>query len=268
MLYAVKTVARNPEWRSDEVLFQQALASQGDASLIRASLGAMYFNTGHSDEAEHEWLESLTVGPTNAFALDNLGIVRQHQHRYIESLDYAWRASRARPQYAVAHTNLAETLALMGRATEAEWQYRIAAAISPLSTRIHNSYGNFLFQAGRIEDARAEYERSVAADSTTYGRLRPSGQHLYQSGKTCRGRSTRFGARFANPFDSDAHFGLAKVLESTGHPADALREYEKGLEMDPSDAGAKAAASHLAGKHSVKPTFPVDESTFADLQVE
>jgi protein O-mannosyl-transferase len=255
LLYAVKTVARNREWRSDDVLFRQALSSQGDASLIRSNLGVIYFNSGHTDEAEHEWLEALSAGPTNAFALDNLGIVRQRQHRYIESLDYAWRALRARPQYAAGHMNLAETLALMGRNTEAEWQYRVATAISPLSTRMHNSYGKFLFEAGRLEDARTEYERSVAADPTTdaYDHLgsiyltwqdMPRAEHAFRS------------ALREEPFDSEAHFGLAKVLESTGHTADALLEYEKGLETDPSNPAAKAATARLRGNASPKSAIP------------
>ena len=41
-----------------------------------------------------------------------------------------------------------------------------------------------------------------------------------------------------NAFDSHAHFGLGKVLESTSRPGDALVEYENGLAMDLSDAAA------------------------------
>ena len=52
---------------------------------------------------------------------------------------------------------------------------------------------------------------------------------------------------------------MGQVLEATGHPADALREFEKGLEMDPSDAVAKAAAVRLRAnaprKHSRSEEF-------------
>jgi tetratricopeptide (TPR) repeat protein len=53
-------------------------------------------------------------------------------------------------------------------------------------------------------------------------------------------------------FDSDAHVGLGQVLESKGDQADALHEFEKGLEMDPSDKVAKAAALRLRGNISPK----------------
>src|SRR5216684_2207388 len=126
--YAAKTVSRNRDWRTGEALFLRTL-EQGDASLIRTNLGAIYFNNGDLAGAEHEWLESLAAGPTNAFALDNLALLRQRQQRYAESLDYSRRALRARPNYMMGHLNLAGTLVRMDRVAEAEWQYRIATAI-------------------------------------------------------------------------------------------------------------------------------------------
>ncbi|MGH9679264.1 MAG: tetratricopeptide repeat protein [Candidatus Acidiferrales bacterium] len=256
MLYAVRTVTRNRDWKTDEDLFRQALASQHDASLVRSDLGAVYFNHGDSAAAEREWLAALVIGPHNVFALNNMAMARQHEHRFAESLDYSWRALRDRPAYDAAHLNLAETLALMGRNTEAEWQFRIATALTPLSVRDHNEYGTFLYKLGRLEDARNEFQQSADADPNTdaYDRLgkiylawrdMPRAEHAFRR------------ALQLDTFDSDAHFGLGKVLESTGHPADALREYDKGLEMDPSDKAAKAAAVRLRG--STPPSNPVND---------
>lgn len=247
LIFAVKTVRRNRDWRSDEVLFHQAIQAQGDASLIHSNLGAIYLNRGDKDDAEREYLEALSVGATNVFALDNMAILRQQQHRYAESLDYSWRALRARPVFANGHVDLAETLALMGRKVEAEWQFRTAAAISPLSTRAHNSYGNFLFDSGRLEDARTEYERSVQVDPTldAYGRL--GDIYLTWQDYPRAEQAFRHALR-VNPFDSHAHIGLGQVLEFTGHPGDALHEYESGLAMDPSDSVAKAGAVRIRGK--------------------
>ncbi len=56
-------------------------------------------------------------------------------------------------------------------------------------------------------------------------------------------------------FDTHAHFGLGRVLEFTSRPADALREYESGLAMDPTDATAKASAIRLRAAAS-PPTSP------------
>jgi len=252
LVYAVRTVTRNRDWTSDEVLFRQALESQSDASLVRSDLGAVLFNQQKIDDAEREWLAALAYGPSNAFALDNLALVRQQQHRYIESLDYSNRALRWRPAYTMAHVNLAETLALMGRDTEADWQFRVATALSPLSTRAHNGYGKFLVHSDRLEDARTIYERSVAADSTTdaYNQL---GEIYLRWKDTPRAEKAFRNALRMDSFNSAAHLGLGQVLESVGRPAEALQEYEKGLEMDPSDAVGKAAAARLRGNLNHKP---------------
>jgi Tfp pilus assembly protein PilF len=243
--YAVKTVARNRDWRTGEGLFLKTL-EQGDASLIRNNLGAIYFNNGNLNGAEHEWLEALAAGPTNAFALDNLALLRQRQRRFAESLDYSWRALRARPNYMMGHLNLAETLEQMDRVAEAEWQYRIATAISPLSTRAHNTYGEFLFDSERLEDARIEYERSANVDPTgeAYDRL----GDIYQAMEDRSRAEPAFRQALAlNTYDSHAHFGLGQVLEAAGKAEDALHEFESGLRLDPSDPAAKAAAIRLRG---------------------
>jgi Tfp pilus assembly protein PilF len=243
--YAVTTVARNRDWRTGDGLYLRTL-EQGDSSLIRTNLGAIYFNNGDLLRAEHEWLEALAAGPTNVFALDNLALLRQRQRRYVESLDYSWRALRARPQYMMGHLNLADTLAQMDRTAEAEWQYRIATAISPLSTHAHNSYGEFLFDSERVEDARAEFERSIAVDPTTdaYDRL----GDIYQASEDrARAEQAFRHALDMNAFDTHAHFGLGQVLESAGKRDDALHEFETGLALDPTDSVAKAAAVRLRG---------------------
>jgi Tfp pilus assembly protein PilF len=140
--------------------------------------------------------------------------------------------------------DLAETLALMGRTQEADWQFRFAAAISPLSTRALNSYGNFLFDAGRMEEARVVFERSVKVDTTfeAYDRL---GDIYVAWQDTPRAAQALRHAIGANPFDGHAHIALAEILESSGRPKEALQEYESGLETNPLDPVAKAAVARL-----------------------
>jgi Tfp pilus assembly protein PilF len=214
--------------------------------LIRNNLGALYFNDNNLDGAEREFLEALGAGPENAFALDNLALLRHRQKRYIESLEYSYRALRARRTYMMAHLNLAETLAEIGRTGEAEWQFRISTTLSPLSTRAHNAYGEFLFDSERLDDAQIEFERSVAVDPTTdaYNRL----GDIYQLSQDRLREEQAFRRAIAlDPFNSHAHFGLGQLLEATGKPDDALHEFESGLETDPTDRMAQAAALRLRG---------------------
>ena len=244
LVYGVKTISRNRDWRDDETLYRSVIETQGDMSLIRSNLGSIALDRGNLQLAERDWLDALATGPTNVHALDSMALLRQMQHRYFEAMDYSARALRTRPEDTYGRVTLAETLAAMGRAAEADWQFRIAAALSPLSTSAHNSYGKFLLAQGRLEDARAQYERSVDADfnADAYDQL----GDIYLDWKDLPRAEKAFRhALTGNPFDSHAHFGLGRVLEFTSRPAEALREYESGLAMDPSDAVAKAAANRL-----------------------
>jgi len=244
LMYGVRAVSRNRDWGDEALLYRGVTETQDDSSVIRTNLGSMAIDRGNWELAEREWQDALSIDPTNAYALDDMALLRQRQERYPESVDYSRRALRSFPAYTTAHINLAETLAAMKRSPEADWQFRVATTLSPLSTRAHNSYGKFLLAQGRSDDARAEYERSVAADfnaeaSDQLGDIYFAWQDFPRAEKAYRK------ALAANQFDTHAHFGLGRVLEFTRRPADALREYESGLVMDPTDAVAKAAAIRL-----------------------
>jgi len=244
LAYGMKTISRNRDWRSDEVLYESVIETQGDTSLIRGNLGSVAYERGNSELAEKDWLDALAIGATNVHALDSMAIVRRDQHRYSESVDYSERALRIRPEDTFGHVNLGVTLAAMGRAAEADWQFRTAITLSPLSTNAHNTYGKFLLLQGRSEEARAQFERSVNADSNTeaydlLGEIFLAWQDLPRAENAFRQ------ALAGNEFDSRAHFGLGRVLEFTSRPAQALQEYERGLSMEPSDAEAKAAVNRV-----------------------
>ena len=251
LLYATKTVRRNQDWRSDEALYRRTLESQPDAPVIRSNLAGIFFDRNDLADAEREWLEALAFGANNSFVLDNLALLRQHQQRFAESIDYSSRALRASPVYTIEHVHLAETLVLTGRGREAEWQFRIATALSPLSTSAHNAYGKFLFDAGRMEGARTEFERSAAADSTSeaFDRL---GDIYFGWQDIPRAEQAFRRALGVEPFDGHAHVGLGEILESEGRSGDALREYESGLETNPSDPVAKAGLVRLRGNATTK----------------
>ena len=103
-----------------------------------------------------------------------------------------------------------------------------------------------------MEDARGEYERSAAVDGTgeAYDRL----GDIYLNWKDAPRAEQAFRRAIGlDPFDGHAHIGLGEILESTGHPGDALREYEDGLQMDPSDPIAKAGLVRIRGQAPANP---------------
>jgi tetratricopeptide (TPR) repeat protein len=246
LVYGVRTISRNRDWRNNETLYQKVIDTEGDTSLIRGNLGSVAYDRGNPEQAERDWLDALATGPNNVHALDSMAMLRRSQNRYAESLEYSAKVLKIRPVDTFGHINHGVTLAAMGRTAEAEEQLRTAITLSPLSTSAHNTYGKFLLLQGRAEEARAEFERSADADFSAdaydgLGDIYLDSQDLPRAEKAFRA------ALAGSPSDSHAHFGLGRALEFSGRTAEALAEYDESLATDPSDAAAKAAVNRLLG---------------------
>jgi protein O-mannosyl-transferase len=248
-LYAVRTVERNRDWRSDEVLYRRTLEAQPDAQVIHINLGVYYSDRGDWSAAEREWILALGPGQPSAVTLNNLGLLRKNQKRYSEAADLFGQAIRLRPKYMAPYKNLAEMYAEMGRLADADGQFQQAVSLAPLDTNARNSYGRFLLEQGRISEAREEFARSAEADANweAYDNL---GDLDLAAGDPQKARADYQAALALNQIDNHADFGLAMLDEQQGRFADALREYRAGLETDPRNAVALAALQRLAGRAS------------------
>ena len=248
-LYAVRTVERNRDWRSDDVLYRRTLEAQPDAQVIHTNLGVNYADLGDWSAAEREWVLALGPGKPSAATLNDLGLVHKRQKRYSEAADLFEQSIRLRPNYVAPYKNLAEMYAEMGRLTESDRQFRHAVALAPLNTNARNSYGHFLLRQGRIAEAREQFARSAEADANAeaYDNLGDLG---LAAGDSQEARSNYQAALALDQIDNHAYFGLAMLDERQGRLADAVREYRAGLETDPRNAVALAAMQRLAGRAS------------------
>ena len=240
----IATVRRNRDWRSEQVLFVETLATNPDSGLIRSNLGAVYFNEGDQAGAEREWDQALAAGPRSVFTLINFGVLRQRQARYFEAQEFFERAIRVRPDYMDAHLLYGGMLEEIDRNAEADWQYRLAVTLDPYASAAHLAYGQFLQKLGRLEDAKTQFEDAVAEDDVpeAYDGLGDIDQAWNQTAQAQREFEM---AVKGEPFDSHAHFGLGAIEAADGRTADAIRDYRAGLEVDPSNADALAALKRL-----------------------
>lgn len=255
VLYGVRTVERNRDWRSDEVLYSKTLETQPDARIIRTNLGAIYFDRGDLAAAEREWMASLGPGRPYASTLNNLGLLRSQQKRYDEAVDFFEKAIGERPKYMSPHKNLAKVYAETGRDQEAEREYRLAVELAPLSAGARNEFGQFLLSCGRPAEAQEQFAISAQADPNSEAQVN-LGKLLASAGDLERARAAYGSAVALDPFDSRARFGLAKLDEGAGRLAEALRGYRAGLETDPGNAQAREAVLRLDTKAGVQRWVP------------
>lgn len=243
-LYAVRTVERNRDWRSDEVLYLKTLAAQPDAQVIHTNLGVDYSERNDWTDAEHEWILALGPGKPSAVTLTNLGLVRMKQKRYAEAANLFDQAIALRPTYMSPYEHFAEMYAEMGHIDDADKQFQKAVSLAPLDINARNKYGHFLLQQGRTSEAYEQFSRSAEADANAdaYDNL---GDLDLAAGDLRKSRADYQAALALNDIDNHADFGLAMLDEREGRIADAVREYRAGLETDPRNAVALAAVQRL-----------------------
>jgi tetratricopeptide (TPR) repeat protein len=130
---ATLTILRNRDWRSDEALFTEAVATD----------------------------------PRGAFAWYRLGLVREEQRRLDDALTAYQRACAITPEWGEAQGARATLLAMAGRADEADAAFR-AMRQAGASTGARMNYVRFLAQQGRRDEAEREL-RALRADSAEKG---------------------------------------------------------------------------------------------------
>jgi len=255
VLYSVRTVERNRDWRSDEILYSKTLQQQPDAQIIRTNLGVVYFGRRDLVSAEREWIASL--GPSRPYAstLNNLGLLRSQQNRYDEAIGYFQQAIRERPKYMSPHKNLARVYQAMGRFVDAEREYRLAVELAPLSASARNDFGEFLLDSGRPEEAHEQYSLSAQADPNSEAQVN-LGKFLVSEGDLERATAAYRSAVALDPFDGRARFGLAALDERAGRLTEALSGYRAVLETDPNNEDAREAVLRLSGKAAARPSVP------------
>ncbi len=130
--------------------------------------------------------------------------------------DWAARAPFGRPAAVVAGLAIAAALIVTGwrqtthwRDSETLWKHTLACTTN--NSAAHNAYGNFLVDAGRTDEAIAQYREAI--------RIRPG--------------------------LASAHFNLAAALASTGAVEDAMAAYRATIDLKPTDAKAQNNLGNL-----------------------
>jgi len=126
---------------------------------------------------------------------------------------------------------------------------RAAVALSPLVPSCHNKLGKLYLKEGRLNRAKEQFAQSVRAEPNFKG-YDGLGKVYLQQRELSRAKTAYAAAVRVNPYDSRAHFGLARIAALAGHRQEALAEYARGFETDPNNREARNAVRALrAGKN-------------------
>ena len=249
VLYAVRVVARNGDWRDDIRLYTKTLAVSPDSYHIHNNLGTIYWKRGEVAAAEREWRTALGLSPENAILLNNLGLAHSKREEYEDAVSCFQRAMRRKPNYTDPHLNLGVAYREMKLVKKAELQLRAAVALSPLNVYARNQLGKLYVETGRLAEAEEQFLQSVKSEPNVVGY--DALGDIYLSWKDSQRAVAAFErAASIDPFDSHARFSLGRLYLAEGRAAEALRELLAGLESDPRNEEARAMLEKLKPKGS------------------
>jgi tetratricopeptide (TPR) repeat protein len=243
-LCVLRVVTRNRDWHDDVTLYTRTLAAEPNAYHIRNNLGAVYWQRGDAENAEREWIRALRNSPDGVIILNNLGLVYDRKREYARAIALFERAMRLKPNYADPRLNLGNVYTEMGLLDRAESELRVAVSLSPLNFEAHNRLGELYLQEGKLGEAEEQLEDSVRSEPNVRG-YNSLADVYRRTGDRARAESAYRQAIALNAFDSHAHFGLAAIEAAGGRKAEAIRDYQAGLESDPTNRDALSALENL-----------------------
>ena len=150
---------------------------------------------------------------------------------------------------AFAHSNLGLGLYEAGRKEEAMAQYDKAVRLDPADPNARFNRGIALAGLDRTAEAVEEYRRALEAGPAWSARVRNNlGNAYLKLGKADEARAQYEEAARLDPGYADAWFGLGGAFDALGRPRDAVERYREALKLKPDYVEARANLAVLYGK--------------------
>jgi tetratricopeptide (TPR) repeat protein len=269
--------------------YERALADSPDFALARNELGTALFRLGRLDEAITEFEHAVRLDADYATAWFNLAFASRRAERWETAIDAYRRHTELRADEPDAYHGLAESLAAAGRKAEAADAYEAYAQRENRPARQERArQARSRASALREEVAQAEAAAQPAEVPAATAPARPGataarrpaepaaisespeaarapaaapaadkaahlreGDARLSAGEADAAIAAYARAKAADPRDPEVLYKLAFAHARTGAYAEAIGLWERVLEIEPSNAGARRnvalARSRLEG---------------------
>ncbi len=216
-------------------------------------LGAIHGQLGEFAEAEACCREAVRIEPAHAGLYYNLGIALLRQGKRDEAVESFEQAVRLNPEYADAYHDLGNALQGQGRYEEALGRYREALRLCPDAAMVHYNAAKANRSLERWDEAISGLEHAVQLKPDFAEACADLAELLiyryrYDDTVELLERSIPL-----LPANADLHFKLGVAYGERGDLAQALRAYERTLELDPDHVDARsgiAGTRMLQGDYS------------------
>jgi tetratricopeptide (TPR) repeat protein len=238
LAFAVATLARNRDYRSETALWADTVAKLPTNARAHNNLGQALYRRGKIPEAMAAYERALQLQPKYPETHYNLGVALAAQGRTAEAIRHYETALHVQPYYPEALNNMGNALVVLGRVDEAIRYYEEALAVKPDFAEAHNNLGNALLQASHASDAVMRFNRALAL-RPDYPEARYNlGNALAAQGNMSGALEQYRAALASKPDYAEAHVNAGNALLALARPTEALGHYEKAVALAPRLADA------------------------------
>uniref|UniRef100_A0A1A8JHZ3 dolichyl-phosphate-mannose--protein mannosyltransferase n=1 Tax=Nothobranchius kuhntae TaxID=321403 RepID=A0A1A8JHZ3_NOTKU len=245
LLFGVKTVLRNQDWKNEEMLYKSGIYV--NPAKAWGNLGNVLKSQGEMEEAEQAYRNALYYRSNMADMLYNLGLLLQESNKFSEALHYYKLAIGSRPTLASAYLNTGIILMNQARLDEAKRTFLTCADIpdenlkdphahkSSVTSCLYNM-GKLLHEQGHQEEALSVFKEAIQkmprqfAPQSLYNMM---GEAYMRLNKLTEAEHWYRESLRAKPDHIPAHLTYGKLLAVTGQKTEAERYFLKAIQLDP-----------------------------------
>ena len=223
-------------------ILRQVLKDDPQNAFARLVLGSAYMGMERYGEAAEWFRKYLELVPTSAYAHHWIAICHLRRGDRDAALREAEAALVIDPRFSDARVLRGGVLAARGDHAGAIGELRRAVETDPAKPVLRLDLAKVLGEAGRGDEARAEYEGALRLKPDYAPALVGLGALQAQQGDLDGALRSLTRALEINAEDDEARFNRASVLERTGRAAEAKADYRRLAEDPETPAAVRSAA--------------------------
>ena len=206
------------------------------ATTVRGSLAAAeaFYTKKQYARAEKELRGLLLHSSSDYAANELLGLVLSAEGRDAEATSYFERAVHADPASTPARENLAANYAKRKKNTLAESEFKTLVEQDPKKFNLQHNLGEFYINLGEIAKAVVSLKEAQELEPTDYANGYDLSLAEMMSGRLAEAQAQIL-ALLAVKDTSELHSMLAEVYEKQNRFLLAAKEYQRAVQMDPTE---------------------------------
>jgi tetratricopeptide (TPR) repeat protein len=217
------------------------------AGVVLALSLAAHRQAGYWRDSLTLWGHALAVTQNNFVAEDEFGGALTQLNRFDEAYPHFVRAAQIQPADPVSHSNIGAYLHQHGHPAEAIPQYEIAASLTTDARVLATTYANLgsaFCDTGNYAKAHAAFDRSIRLNPNRFNTWLGMGLLAEREGKLQDAIRDFVRSLQLQPSDQ-GYLELGRTLAQSGQKAEAIAAYELALKVSPDLTEAQQALNAL-----------------------